>query len=77
MEGTPPKRNVPAVIYIFDKLSTKYFSPGEREMIVHFETRVSFISRILKKHRWYWTKIYQFCNSKGCACNMTVYTGGV
>jgi hypothetical protein len=56
MAGIPPKKNVPAVIYIFDKLSAKYFSPGEHEMIVHFKSKVIVINRILKKHRWYWIK---------------------
>jgi hypothetical protein len=43
------------LLYIFDKLSAKYFSLGVCEMIVHFKTRVTFISRMLKKHKWYWT----------------------
>jgi hypothetical protein len=44
------------LLYIFDKLSAKYFSPGEREMIVHFKRIVIFINRILKKRGWYWIK---------------------
>jgi len=39
------------LLYIFNKLSGKYFSPVEHEMIVHFKSRVIFINRILKKHR--------------------------
>lgn len=27
------------LLYIFDKLSAKYFSPGEHEMIVHFKSK--------------------------------------
>jgi hypothetical protein len=56
LDGRYSSQKMYLLLYIFDKLSAKYFSPGEHEMIVHFRSKVIVINRILKKCRRYWIK---------------------
>ena len=65
---------------IFDKLNNsyaKYYSPTEHlaadEITVLFRGRVIFKQYIPKKHKWFGTKLYKLCGSKGYTYNMTMY----
>jgi hypothetical protein len=54
------------LLRIFDKLSAKYFSPGECEMILHFKSKVIVINRTLQKRRLYWIKNVPYVMQLDC-----------